>query len=174
MATNYFGPFVLTNLLLPRITDRVVSVSSQLHRLGHSQLDDLNGLARKYSDLGAYADSKLDIALFSLELQRRLVAAGSSVRSMIAHPGIATTNLTAHRGSGINRLGALLNDAEHGALPLLFAATQDIPGNSYVGPNGPGSVKGYPVVRRASKAARNAVTAKRLWELTADFTAVDV
>jgi NAD(P)-dependent dehydrogenase (short-subunit alcohol dehydrogenase family) len=169
MATNYFGPFLLTNLLLPLIRGRVVFVSSQLHRLGHPHLDDLNGSARKYNELDAYADSKLDVALFSLELQRRLVEAGSTVRSMVAHPGIARTNLTAHRGDGINRLGALLNDAEHGALPLLFAATQNIPGNSYVGPNGFGSIKGHPVVRRASKAAYDSVAAASLWEQTTEL-----
>lgn len=164
MATNYFGPFLLTNLLLPLIRDRVVFVSSQLHRLGHPHLDDLNGASRNYSEMDAYADSKLDVALFSLELQRRLVAAGNPVRSIVAHPGIARTNLTAHRGTGINRFGALLNDAEHGALPLLFAATEDIPGNSYVGPDGIGSIKGSPVVRRASKAAYDSVAAAQLWE----------
>jgi NAD(P)-dependent dehydrogenase (short-subunit alcohol dehydrogenase family) len=169
MATNYFGPFLLTNLLLPVIRNRVVFVSSQLHRLGHVHLDDLNGTTRKYSEMDAYADSKLDVALFSLELQRRLTEAGSSVRSIVAHPGIARTNLTAHRGTGINRFGALLNDAEHGALPLLFAATQDIPGNSYVGPDGIGSVKGYPVVRRASKAAYDGAAAGQLWEQSAEL-----
>jgi NAD(P)-dependent dehydrogenase (short-subunit alcohol dehydrogenase family) len=173
MATNYFGPFVLTNLLLPLIRDRVVVVSSQLHRMGHVHLHDLNGLARKYSDMNAYTDSKLDITLFSLELQRRLAASGSPVRSIVAHPGIATTNLTAHRGPGINRFGALLNDPEHGALPLLFAATEDVPGNSYVGPDGPGSIKGYPVVRKASKAARDADVAAQLWTATAELTGVD-
>ena len=173
MATNYLGPFVLTNLLLPLIRDRVVVVSSQLHRLGHVHLDDLNGLARKYSDMNAYTDSKLDITLFSLELQRRLAASGSPVRSIVAHPGIATTNLTAHRGPGINRFGALLNDPEHGALPLLFAATEDVPGNSYVGPDGLGSIKGHPVVRKASKAARDADVAAKLWTATAELTGVD-
>jgi NAD(P)-dependent dehydrogenase (short-subunit alcohol dehydrogenase family) len=173
VATNYIGPFVLTNLLLPQITDRVVVVSSQLHRLGHVHLDDLNGERRTYNDFAAYADSKLDITLFSLELQRRLTSAGSSVRSMVAHPGIATTNLTAHRGGGINRFAALLNDPEHGALPLLFAATANIPGNSYVGPGGPGSIKGYPKVRAASRAARDDATATRLWERTAELTGVD-
>jgi NAD(P)-dependent dehydrogenase (short-subunit alcohol dehydrogenase family) len=173
LATNYIGPFVLTNLLLPHIIDRVVVVSSQLHRMGRLHLDDLNGERRTYDGFAAYADSKLDLTLFSLELQRRLSAAGSTVRSIVAHPGIARTNLTAHRGGGINRLGALLNDAEHGALPLLYAATEDVPGNSYVGPNGLGGVKGYPVVRRASKAALDAANATKLWDLTARLTGVD-
>jgi NAD(P)-dependent dehydrogenase (short-subunit alcohol dehydrogenase family) len=74
-ATNYFGPFALTRLLLPRITDRVVHIASQLHRMGHARPDDLNWVQRPYRLLDAYNDSKLDLMLFSLELQRRLTAA---------------------------------------------------------------------------------------------------
>ena len=173
MATNYFGPFALTNLLLPHITDRVVMVSSQLHRIGHVRLDDLNWEKRKYNELGAYCDSKLDDLLFAVELQRRLTASGSSVRSIIAHPGIATTSLASHaRGiSGkINNFSFFLNDAEHGALPLLYAATQDVPGASYVGPNGLASIKGYPKVRKPSGAARNPATARALWDVSASLT----
>jgi NAD(P)-dependent dehydrogenase (short-subunit alcohol dehydrogenase family) len=169
-ATNYFGPFVLTNLLRPRITDRVVSVASQLHRFGRIHLDDLGWQNRDYRPMNAYYDSKLAIVLFSLELQRRM---GGSTRSILAHPGIARTSLAAHSSAGnVNRLGFLLNDAEHGALPTLYAATQDIPGNSYVGPDGFGSVKGYPKVRRQSKAGLDPTTARDLWQATAALTGV--
>jgi len=146
LATNYLGPFALTDLLLAHITDRVVSVSSQLHRGGNVHLDDLNTNNRPYKALDAYNDSKLDIILFSLELQGRLDAAGSTVRSIVAHPGIASTNLAGHSGSGkvTNALRFLFNDAPTGALSLLYAATQDIPGNSYVGPRGLGSMKATP------------------------------
>ncbi len=173
MATNYFGPFALTNLLLPRITDRVVAVSSQLHRLGKPHLQDLTGRNRPYKAMNAYYDSKLDVVLFSTELQRRLVASGSSVKSIIAHPGIASTNLVSHTLSGRVMFGSLrflLNDAEHGALPSLFAATQDIPGNSYVGPNGLGSVKGYPKIGKPAAAGLDTRTATELWTLTAQLT----
>lgn len=170
-ATNYFGPFVLTRLLLPSITDRVVSVPSQLHRLAKLDLDDIDWRTRKYRPMPAYRDSKLAIVLFSLELQRRLAAAGSPVRSVLAHPGIARTNLVAHSPSGaIMRLGPLLNDVEHGALPILFAATQPVPGNAYVGPDGLGSFKGHPTVRRPSKAGLDPQTAQALWQATATLT----
>jgi NAD(P)-dependent dehydrogenase (short-subunit alcohol dehydrogenase family) len=95
-ATNYLGPFALTGLLLPHITDRVVTVASQLHRMGKVHLDDLNSLDRKYKASAAYNDSKLADVLFSLELQRRLDDAGSAVRSIVAHPGIASTGLARH------------------------------------------------------------------------------
>lgn len=164
MATNYFGPFALTNALLPHLTDRVVSIASQLHRLGRP------GLTRRYTPANAYCDSKINILLFSYELQRRLVAAGSPVRSVVAHPGIARTNLVSHVGgfSGwLNGLARpLLNDAEHGALPTLYAATRDVAPNAYVGPDSPGSIKGHPVVRTPSRAARDPKAAALLWDAT--------
>ena len=173
VATNYFGPFALTNALLPHITDRVVSISSQLHRQGRLRLNDLTGQKRRYSPWFAYCDSKLDILLFSFELQRRLEQSGSAVRSMIAHPGIAKTNLVSHVGgvSGwMNGLAQpLLNEAENGALPTLFALTEDIPGNSYVGPDSFGSIRGHPVVRTPSSAARHPKNAAALWGATSDI-----
>jgi NAD(P)-dependent dehydrogenase (short-subunit alcohol dehydrogenase family) len=172
-ATNYFGPFVLTNLLADRITDRVVSVTSQLHRRARLDLADLDWRTRAYNPMQAYCDSKLAIVLFSLELQRRLRAAGRPVRSVLAHPGIATTTLAAHSSANrINRLRFLLNDPEHGALPTLYAATQDVPANAYIGPDGPGSIKGYPVVRRPGKSGLDAEAASSLWEATAALTGV--
>lgn len=163
-ATNSFGPFLLTNLLLPHVTDRIVWVTSQLHRMGHLNIDDINWETRPYKPMDAYNDSKLQVILFSLELQRQLTAAGSKVRSVLAHPGIATTALAVHSSSNaINRFSFFLNDPEHGALPTLFAATQNVSGNAYVGPNGPGSIKGHPKVRKPSKAGLDGVSAMKLW-----------
>lgn len=134
-ATNYLGPFVLTNLLLRHITDRVVSVTSQLHRRARLNLADIDWRSRKYNPMQAYNDSKLEIVLFSLELQRRLEAARSPVRSVLAHPGIASTTLAAHSPAGrINSLRFLINNPERGALATLFAASQDIPGTPISAP----------------------------------------
>jgi NAD(P)-dependent dehydrogenase (short-subunit alcohol dehydrogenase family) len=174
-ATNYFGPFVLTNLLADRITDRVVSVTSQLHRMARLDLADLDWRTRTYNPMQAYRDSKLALVLFSLELQRRLTAAGSPVRSVLAHPGIATTTLAAHSAANrVNRLRFLLNDPERGALPTRYAATQDVPGNAYVGPDGLGSIKGHPVVRRPGKRGLDPELARQLWAATAALTGVSV
>ncbi len=169
MATNYFGAFALTQALLPHLTDRVVSLSSQLHRTSRLRIDDLNYAAHRYSPAAAYADSKLAIVLFANELQRRLSKAGSDVRSITAHPGIARTTLVSHDPSifgRVNSLGPLLNDVERGALPTLYAATQDVPGGSYVGPDGLLGIKGFPTIGRASAAARDAGRAKALWGAT--------
>ena len=93
-------------------------------------------------------------------------------RSFAAHPGLASTNLFGHFG-GFE--GAVTNlfaqDAEHGALPTLYAATQDLPGASYVGPDGFQQLWGYPTIVRPSKLARNTGVGKRLWELSAKLTA---
>lgn len=172
LATNYVGPFALTNLLLPHITDRVVSVSSQLHRQGKVHLDDLAGPQQPYKALDAYNDSKLAVVLFSTELQRRLTEAGSPVRSVVAHPGIASTDLAMHSRSGrlTNALRFMFNDPERGALSLLYAATQDVPGNAYVGPGGLGGMRGFPITGRAAPAGVDPDTARRLWTATAKLT----
>jgi NAD(P)-dependent dehydrogenase (short-subunit alcohol dehydrogenase family) len=166
-ATNYFGPALLTNLLLPVITDRVVHVSSELHRQAKLKRDDLNWETRTYKGLQAYHDSKLAVALYSLELQRRLAASGSAVRSIVAHPGVAPTNLVSHSSANaVMRLRFLLNTVEKGALPTLFAATQDVAGGSYVGPDGFLHFQGWPVVHLPSRAARDEAAARQLWDVT--------
>jgi NAD(P)-dependent dehydrogenase (short-subunit alcohol dehydrogenase family) len=174
MGTNHLGPFALTNLLLPFITDRVVTVSSILHRRGTINLEDLHFDARPYLAMTAYQDSKLANLLFTLELQRRLTESGSAVRAVAAHPGIARTNLVAHVGGVngfVNRLTQwLCNDAAKGALPTLYAATQDIPGGNYVGPNGIGHLRGYPVVHKTSRRAMDTDLARRLWDASAELT----
>jgi len=167
-ATNYLGPFVLTGLLLPHLTDRVVTVTSQLHRMGKVHLADLNSTDRPYKAAVAYEDSKLAEVLFSFELQRRLHAAGSPVRSILAHPGIASTNLARHAASGkiTHALRFLFNDPATGALAILYAATQDVPGNSYIGPRGLASMKGHPAIGKAAPVGRDADTAQHLWAAT--------
>ena len=173
-ATNFLGPFALTNLLLPYVTDRVITISSQLHRRGYLRTDDVNWKTRKYNETAAYCDSKLDVTLFALELQRRLAVSGSRIRSQVAHPGIATTNLVSHVGEFpgfMNRaMRFMVNDAERGALPTLYAASQDIPGGSYVGPDGVGGIKGYPEIGKPSRTALDPEAARALWAAAAELT----
>ncbi|MFW0788368.1 oxidoreductase [Gordonia sp. CPCC 205333] len=179
IGTNHLGHFALTNLLLEYITDRVVTVSSNAHQRGGIDLDDLTWNRRKYSRSGAYAQSKLANLLFSNELQRRLLESGSVVRSVAAHPGWAATNLQSHSGSALG--GALMGignrfisqSAQMGALPALFAISQELSGGSYIGPNGRGGLRGYPHSAAMSAAARDAVLAARLWDLSASLTDTD-
>ena len=101
IGTNHLGHFALTNLLLRHVTDRVVTVSSGAHRGGSISLDDLNWQRRRYQRWAAYQQSKLANLLFTLELQRRLTAAGSPIRALAAHPGYAATNLQFRSERGI-------------------------------------------------------------------------
>jgi NAD(P)-dependent dehydrogenase (short-subunit alcohol dehydrogenase family) len=178
IGTNYLGPFALTMLLLPVLTDRVVVISSSLYRQGHIDLADLNYETRKYNPLRAYRDSKLASMLFVLELQRRLSSADSAIRAVAAHPGLAPTNLATHvagpAGFIQRRITNLLgNDLEHAVLPVLYAASQDIPGGSYVGPDGFARLRGYPKLETPSKAAQDADRAQGLWTLSTRLTGTD-
>ena len=103
IGTNHLGHFALTNLLLPKITDRVVTVSSMMHLIGKISIKDLNWKSRPYSAWLAYGQSKLANLLFTSELQRRLDAAGSAVKSLAAHPGYSATNLQGHSGRQVRR-----------------------------------------------------------------------
>ncbi|GAB7192330.1 oxidoreductase [Kineococcus sp. NUM-3379] len=179
-GTNHLGHFALVNLLLPHVTDRVVVVSSGAHRIGSIDLDDPNWERRPYNPWRAYGQSKLANLLFVLELQRRLAAAGSPVRALAAHPGWAATNL--QQGSGrrlVTLVGAIGNrllaqSAEAGARPTLFAAVQDLPGASYVGPDGFQEGRGHPALVGRSAAASDPGSAALLWELSARLTGTGV
>lgn len=176
IGTNHLGHFALTNLLLPHIRGRVVTVSSGLARSGRIDLDDLNWERRSYRPWQAYSQSKLANLLFTLELQRRLGAAHSEVRAMSAHPGVAATGLTRSMGplrSGIVGLGTRLvgqRKPEYGALPTLYAATQDLPGGSYVGPGGRSGER--PREEEPVAAGRDPEVARRLWDLSEKLTGV--
>ena len=178
IGTNHLGHFALTNLLLPHVTGRVVTVASGAHRMGKIELDDLNWERRSYNAWRAYGQSKLANLLFTLELENRLTAARSPVRALAAHPGWAATNL---QGRTQNRLQDLFmtvgnkviaQDDEHGAWPTLYAATQDLPGGSYVGPDGFQEGRGHPTLVGRSAAASDPETARALWAASEELTGV--
>ena len=177
IGTNHLGHFALTNLLLPHVTDRVVTVASGAHRMtGAIRFDDLNWERGRYSRWRAYGQSKLANLLFTLELQRRLAAAGSDLRAVAAHPGWAATNLQGHTDSAIQNALLVLGNRlisqsdEMGALPTLYAATQDVPGGGYVGPDGFAEQRGHPRLVGRSRAASDEDTARRLWQLSEELT----
>jgi NAD(P)-dependent dehydrogenase (short-subunit alcohol dehydrogenase family) len=178
IGTNHLGHFALTNLLLPNVTDRVVTVASGAHRLGAIDLQDLNWERRGYNAWRAYGQSKLANLLFTAELQRRLGAAGSSVRATAAHPGYSATHLQGNTGSRVQGLAMAFGNRVFaqpdamGALPTLYAATQDLPGGSYVGPDGIGEMRGHPTIAGRSKAAQDTATAAGLWTLSERLTGV--
>lgn len=177
-ATNHLGHFALTNLLLPRIRDRVVVTSSREHRRGTLDLDDLTWERRPYRAFAAYSQSKLADLLFMSELQRRLAAAGSSVRAVGAHPGASSTNITGGSGNPVltwigyhgSRLVSM--PAWRGALCTVYAATMDIPGDTYIGPHGRLELHGWPSAARRSKRAEDAELGRRLWEISEKLSSV--
>jgi NAD(P)-dependent dehydrogenase (short-subunit alcohol dehydrogenase family) len=182
LGTNHLGHFALTGLLLPKLlaadAPRVVTVSSNAHKMGRVNFDNLNG-DRRYFRWAAYSQSKLANLLFALELQRR---AGDRLTSVAAHPGYAATNLqfqsSQTTGNPLDRIANVVankvfaqSDAM-GALPVLFAATTDVSGFTYVGPDGPGEMHGHPRPTVPTSRARNEDDASRLWEVSEELTGV--
>jgi NAD(P)-dependent dehydrogenase (short-subunit alcohol dehydrogenase family) len=181
-GTNHLGHFALTTALLEtmegREDARVVTLSSTVHKMGRINFDNLNG-DRHYFRWNAYGQSKLANLLFTLELDRRLRAAGSTVRSLAAHPGYAATNLQSAGPPMFDRLVMVASNAlvaqseEMGALPILYAATQPgLEGGTYVGPDGFQEQRGHPKIVQPSGRARDPETAHRLWEVSERMTAV--
>ncbi|MFF7725116.1 oxidoreductase [Streptomyces sp. NPDC008001] len=186
-ATNHLGHFALTGLLLGRLEKsaaqgrdaRVVTVSSVEHRGGTIFFDDLHG-ERGYAPRAYYSQSKLANALFGLELDRRLRAAGSTVTSVLAHPGYASTNLQSSGPTGFLRFffskianPLMAQPVEKGAWNQLYAATAaGVKGGQFIGPDGFGEYRGHPAVVRPDKAAQDLDVARRLWVVSEQLTQV--
>lgn len=175
-ATNYLGHFLLTRLLLPLLTDRVVVVSSREHRSGAIDLDDLGWQRRRYRPFQAYGDSKLADLLFMRELDRRFRSQGSHLRAVAAHPGASATAITSGSGhpvvTAIGHYGQKLvgMPAWRGALCTVYAATMDIEGGTYIGPHGRTELWGWPAPARMSPKADDEVLARALWDRSVALT----
>ncbi len=181
-ATNHLGHFALTGLLFDTIRRgrdaRVVTVSSLEHKRGSIHFDDLTG-ERSYSPRRFYQQSKFANVLFALELDRRVRAAGIPVRSLLAHPGWAATNLQTSAPTGVmkqlmrigNRL--LAQSAAIGALSQLYAAVDPAAGSGcFYGPDGLGELRGHPTEVQPAASARVEETARQLWEVSEELTGV--
>ncbi|HEY8546934.1 MAG TPA: oxidoreductase [Acidimicrobiales bacterium] len=182
-GTNHLGHFALTGLLLPALrraaAPRVVTTSSNGHKLGRVDFDDLHAERKRYAKWRAYTQSKLANLLFALELDRRARAAGWDLVSVAAHPGYASTHLTDNSGGRVWRLAVALGDRvlsqsdAAGALPQLYAATMpDVLGGQYYGPDGFLELRGAPTLARPTRAARDETTARRLWVCSEEATKV--
>ncbi len=181
LATNHFGPFLLTGLLMPQLIagrgGRVVTVSSNAHRATRSApLGDPQTSPERYRRWPQYGASKLANLLFTYELDRRLRTADLPVLALAAHPGFSGTHLLSNgqfgRASGglatlfgaANR--AIAQSPAQGALPLLMAATADLPGATYCGPSGMGEWRGTPQVVTSSDLSNDVDAQRRLWEIS--------
>lgn len=185
IGTNHLGHFALTGLLVPALltapAPRVVTVSSNAHKLGRIQLDDLCFERTRYSRWRAYGQSKLANLLFTSELQRRAVAAGTALTAVAAHPGYAATNLTSGPAVGAAVLrpflalgDRLVGQPDHmGALPQLYAATMpDVMADDYWGPDSFREQRGHPTRVGRTRQAQDAETARILWERSEELTGV--
>jgi NAD(P)-dependent dehydrogenase (short-subunit alcohol dehydrogenase family) len=181
-GTNVLGHFALTGRLISlmegRDDARVVTLSSNAHKFGRIKFDDLQS-ERRYQRWVAYGQSKLADLMLALELDRRLRAAGSTIKSMAAHPGYSATNLQTAAPPLLDRLVMrvtnviLAQDADTGALSTLYAATEPgLPGGSYVGPDGWGEHHGHPTIVKPNRSARDEQVAARLWEVCEQLTSV--
>jgi NAD(P)-dependent dehydrogenase (short-subunit alcohol dehydrogenase family) len=183
MAVNHLGHFALTGLLLDLLAAgsdaRIVTVSSVNHRHARIRWDDLTG-ERGYGSMRYYNASKLANAIFGWELHRRLSASGSPVRSVLAHPGYSATKL---QTQPTTRLWMVLlasvgnvvlgQRAERGAWPQLYAATEPgVAAGAFIGPGGPGELRGYPRPVRLAAAATDPENGRRLWEYSEEATGV--
>jgi NAD(P)-dependent dehydrogenase (short-subunit alcohol dehydrogenase family) len=181
-GTNHLGHFALTGLLLGHLlaapAPRVVTVSSGAHRFGRINFSDLQG-ERRYISWLAYGQSKLANLMFCFELQKRATEAGTALTSMAAHPGYARTNLQFAAPPVYERAVmavtnlVLAQSPEMGALPTLYAATvEDLPGGSFIGPDGFAEHRGYPHVVTAARKAYDEDAWWRLWEVSEELTGV--
>ncbi|KRF34830.1 oxidoreductase [Nocardioides sp. Soil805] len=186
MATNHFGPFLLTGLLLPQVTaagGRVVTLSSSMHKVARrAPLGDPRHQEGRYRRWRVYGESKLANLLFTFDLDRRCREAHLPVTALAAHPGFAGTHLVVNGQLGGARGGpaaildaavkAVSQSAAAGAWPTLMAATADLPGSTYVGPSGPGEMSGTPQVVTPRRLAMDPDAQRRLWEISQDVTGI--
>jgi len=182
LGTNHLGHFALTGLLVERLARgteaRVVTVSSIEHKAGEIDFDDLQS-ERGYSPRGAYQRSKLANVLFALELERRSLAAGLPVKSVLAHPGYSATNLQSSGPTGIAKAAMRVTNLlvaqspNVGALPTLYAATAPgVEGGDFIGPDGFREFRGSPTHVEPIARGRDEQAARRLWEVSEELTGV--
>ncbi|MYR47460.1 oxidoreductase [Streptomyces sp. SID5910] len=185
-GVNHLGTFALTGLLMPRLLaaahPRVVTVSSEGQRFARFDMANLNA-EHRYRAAFAYVRSKRANLYFAMELQRRADAAGLRLRSMAVAPGLTRSNVltggaNSARGRAYRLLTRLLlriafRPTPDGARTTLYASTvPDLPGGSYVVPDGLLQLRGEPVLRSRERAIRDSVTAHRLWVLSEQLTGV--
>ncbi|ANM31737.1 hypothetical protein ABI59_22535 [Acidobacteria bacterium Mor1] len=174
-GTNHLGHFALTMQLVELLaaTDgsRIVNVSSSAQNFGKFDLDDLQWEKRSFDRMGSYGASKVANMLFTLELQKRLAAAGCSTIATACHPGWTSTNL--QQSTPLFRLlnPVLAMQPWQGALPTLYAAVApEATGGGYYGPDGLGTMRGYPAANKPARISMDAVAAERLWAVSERLT----
>jgi NAD(P)-dependent dehydrogenase (short-subunit alcohol dehydrogenase family) len=189
MATNHLGHFAFAGLIRDRVKSRIVTISSQAHRMGSfgdgslTSIRDICLGRNKYSPWGAYGASKLANLLFTFELERIASAKDWKLTAIAAHPGYSNTNLQSvapkmrgniweERGTAFMN-GVIAQSASRGALPTLCAATfPNLYGASFIGPDGLLEMRGFPKAVRARSIAYDQELANNLWNVSEELTGV--
>jgi len=177
-GTNHLGHFALTGLLIDLINNtpesRIVNVSSNAHKYGNLNFNDLNWEKRKYKAWRSYGDSKISNLYFTYELKSRLEKSKSNIKVTAAHPGWTATELQRHNGLFEFMNGFFAMKPEQGALPTLRAAIDETAqSGDYFGPDGWQEWKGYPVKVDTNKLAKDTSIAKKLWDVSEELTKVN-
>jgi NAD(P)-dependent dehydrogenase (short-subunit alcohol dehydrogenase family) len=170
-ALNHLAPFLLTGLLLDRLTAsapaRIVTVSSGVHARGRIDFGDLQG-ERNYSGQRAYSQSKLANVLFTYELARRLE--GTGVTATVCHPGVVRTGFGAEDQAAyfavmIRVARLFMKTPAQGALtPVYLASAPGVEGvtGRYYADRKP---------KTSSHASYDTTVAAQLWQVSAGLTA---
>lgn len=184
VGTNAFGPFALTALLFPALSDhaRVIWLGSLSTQLAKANLDDLQQDQGRYSLSRAYAFSKHGVHAFALELDRRLRARGSGILSLLAHPGFALDGSAARRPGITDRssrgrliaeklMRPVAHGKDRGAWPIVRAATDpDARGGAFYGPRR--GVTGRPTLATPVAQSAAPAFAAEFWRLAEEATGV--
>lgn len=183
-GVNHLGHWTLTALLMPAIlaapAARVVTVTSTAHHFGRSVDPNNPHLNGTYGPWRAYGQSKLANYHFAIGLQQEFDRAGAKAQSLLAHPGLTSSDLQVHtveQGGG-GWLGALFAwmarrtgmGVVNGAMPQIRAATDpDTRGGQFYGPRfvNSGRAVRLPVLRPGAGAA-----IRTLWQVSERDTGV--
>ena len=179
MGVNYFGHFLLTNLLFDLLKKtpgaRVVSLSSIAHKQGRINFDNLNS-ETYYNKMASYSQSKLACLLFAYQLQKQIDKNGCLVKSVAAHPGVSNTQLFKHQSKLMSFIftsisSIFMHGVADAAKPSLYAALgEDIKGGDYVGPTGFNEMKGPVGKVRSSPISYDQEVAQKLWTVSEKLT----
>jgi NAD(P)-dependent dehydrogenase (short-subunit alcohol dehydrogenase family) len=179
-GTNFIGHFTLTGHLYPLLKatpgSRIVTVSSMAYLRGIIDFDNLKS-EKNYDPMREYCQSKLANLLFSIELQRRIMAANDKTLSVAAQPGANKTGLARHMSrdayaAAVERVGELMEPWQ-GALPSLYAAVSaDVTWGKLYGPDRDGGYRGYPAEAIITPNALDETVAQKLWRFAEQATDV--
>lgn len=165
-GVNFIGHYVLTALLFPLLKNsphgRIVTLSSIAHLNGKIDFDNLK-LEKTFDKFREYGQSKLADLIFALELHRKIEKNNLQLVSVACHPGVSKTELLRYDAPDMINTVAYM-EANQGALPTLYAATQALSSGSYIGPDGENEINGFPAPAKIDAYAKDERIGRSLWE----------